>query len=52
MAPNLRFIEHLFSSSSKAPRLKKKKKAVNFTMVFSKEETESHQVRYRIYKVR
>lgn len=43
MAPNLRFIEHLFSSSSKAPRLKKKK-AVNFTMVFSKEETESHPV--------
>ena len=27
MAPNLRFIEHLFSSSSKAPRLKKKKKS-------------------------
>ena len=26
MAPNLRFIEHLFSSSSKAPRFKKKKK--------------------------
>ena len=26
MAPNLRFIEHLFSSSSKAPRFKKKKR--------------------------
>lgn len=25
MAPNLRLIEHLFSSSSKAPRLRKKK---------------------------
>lgn len=51
MAPNLRLIEHLFSSSSKAPRLRKKK-AVNFTIVFSKEEAESYQVRHRIYKVR
>lgn len=25
MAPNLRLIEHLFSSSSKAPKVKKKK---------------------------